>query len=438
MGADERRKLPSVSRLLDETLVAAHGAARVTAAARAVLSEARDAATQGAAPALAALKERVRRRVEVRVTPVINATGVILHTNLGRAPWSLGAIEAAGAAAGYSTVELDLEDGSRGRRGRGVEDRLCALTGAEDALVVNNCAAAVTLVLTALAKDRQVLVSRGQLVEIGGGFRVPEILEASGARLHEVGTTNRTRVEDFRDAITDEVAAVLWVHHSNFKQIGFTASPSLDELCSLGLPVVADLGSGALSPQGEEPTVAEAMRAGVDILCFSGDKLLGGPQAGLIVGGSEWIDRLRRFPLYRALRLDKVMLAALEATLDDWLRDESVPVNRMMEAELPALRHAVDRLRSGLPQGVDHTLEEVDATIGGGSMPGRTLPSVALSIGDPRPEALYQALLAGTPPVVGRIHQGRLLLDMRTVEPLGETKALATALAAALTRLTTP
>ncbi|MCB9594024.1 MAG: L-seryl-tRNA(Sec) selenium transferase [Sandaracinaceae bacterium] len=429
---DPRRSLPAIDRLVTDELVASWGAARVTHDARAVVAEARARALDEGVPTIEALRARLAERLRVRVEPVINATGVVLHTNLGRAPWSASAIEAAREASGYALTELDGDTGKRGGRGAGVEDRLRALTGAEAGLVVNNCAAAMILALAALAKGERVIVSRGQLVEIGGGFRIPEILEASGAELVEVGTTNRTRLSDFVGAQGDGARAILWVHASNFRQIGFTAMPTLRELAQLEPLLIADLGSGALTPFEGEPSVAEAIEAGADLVCFSGDKLLGGPQAGIAIGRREVVDRLRRHPLARALRADKVTLAALEATLDDWLRDEAVPVRAMIEAPIERLRATAERWRSALPEGVDATVVDVEGAIGGGSMPGQRWPSVALAIRSPSPMALHAALRRGAPRVIGRIKEEALLLDARTVEPLGASEALLDALLGAL------
>jgi L-seryl-tRNA(Ser) seleniumtransferase len=410
-------------------LVEAFGRARVTHAARRVLEEARGEATGGQVPSVGEIEARLAARLALGVRGAINATGVVLHTNLGRAPWSERAIEAAARVAGYATVEIDGRTGRRGRRGEGAEERICALTGADAALVVNNCAAALVLALAALARGRKVVVSRGQLVEIGGGFRVPEIMEASGATLLEVGTTNRTHMRDYDVAIAEDVAAVLWVHHSNFRQVGFVAQPSLAELGLLARPLIVDLGSGALESFGEEPSVAEALRAGASVVCFSGDKLLGGPQAGILVGKADVLEGLRRHPLQRALRPDKVTIAALEATLDDWLRDDPVPVRRMIDASVDDLRAAVRAWARELPEWVRYEIRDVEAAIGGGSAPGRTWPSVALAILSPSPELLRAALLGGDPPVVGRIQDGALLLDARTVHPLGHSRALLRALA---------
>lgn len=436
---DARRGLPAIDRLVTDELVERYGRARVVLAARRLVAEVRGAVAEGAAvPAVEVLRGRLERRLARRLGPVINATGVVLHTNLGRAPWSEGAIAAAAGAAGYCAVELDPASGRRGRRGAGAEERLCALTGAEDALIVNNCAAAVLLALSALAAGRGVAVSRGELVEIGGGFRIPEVLGLSGARLVEVGTTNRTHLRDYREAIEDpgrDVAAVLRVHHSNFRQIGFVSRPSMAELAGLGVPLVVDLGSGALAPVADEPSVPEALEAGADVVCLSGDKLLGGPQAGVVLGRRSALAALRKHPLFRAVRPDKVTLAALEATADDWLTGRPPPVRRMIDADPEALRAAVEAWRRALPRGVEARGVEVEGAVGGGSLPGRTWPSWALAITRPDPERLRAALLAGEPPVVGRIAGGALLLDARTIVPLGQGDALVAALRDALERL---
>lgn len=432
MNDDPRRQLPAIDRLITEALTRRHGAARVTRAARAVVAEARARALDEGVPSLEVLEARVGERLRVRVEPVINATGVVIHTNLGRAPWSARAIEAAIAASGYALTELDGATGKRGGRGAGVEDRLCALTGAEAALVVNNGAAAVMLALAAFARGGRVIVSRGQLVEIGGGFRIPEILEASGAELVEVGTTNRTRRADFERAIDERTRAILWVHASNFRQIGFTAMPSIGALAGLAPLLIADLGSGAPEPWQDEPSVREAIEAGADLVCFSGDKLLGGPQAGIVLGRRDLVERLAREPLARALRADKVTLAALEGTLDDWLLGEAVPVRAMIEAPIEGLRAVVEGWRAALPPEVEARVIEIGGAIGGGSLPGRRWPSVALAIRAPSPTALHAALLRGTPRVIARIKQDELLLDARTVAPLGHERALLDALLGAL------
>jgi len=426
---DPRRALPPIDRLITEDLVRSFGAARVAQAARAVVAQARTEALEGGVPDEAALRARIEARLAVRVGEVINATGVVLHTNLGRAPWSEAAVRAAIEASSYALLELDAQTGKRGGRGAGVEDRLRALTGAEAALVLNNGAAAVMLALAALAKGGEVLVSRGQLVEIGGGFRIPEILELSGATLVEVGTTNRTHLRDFERAIDDDVRAILWVHASNFRQVGFTKMPSLRELSGLGPPLIADLGSGALEPVEDEPVLRDAVEAGAAVVTCSGDKLLGGPQAGLAVGRRDAVQRLKTHPLARALRADKVTLAALEATLDDWLLDRRLPVRVMIDAPVDSLRAAVERWRDALGVG---EVVEVEGAVGGGSLPGRRWPSWALAIREPSPTSLHRRLLAGRPRVLGRIKEGALLLDARTVEPVGESDALIGAVRRAL------
>lgn len=429
---DPRAALPAVDHFLTAERVARYGHARVVAVARAALAEAR----RGVVPPLEVLDARVDGRLRPTLRPVINATGVLLHTNLGRAPWSPAAIEAAAEVArGYASVELDLATGRRGARAADVVDRLRALTGCADALVVNNCAAATLLMLTTLAAGRRVAVSRGELVEIGGGFRVPDVMRASGAALVEVGTTNRTHQRDFEAAVAEhEVVATLRVHHSNFRQIGFVTQPSYAEMARLSVPLLVDLGSGALAPRDGEPSVREALDAGAALVCISGDKLLGGPQAGIVLGRADLVERLRRHPLRRALRPDKVVLAALRATLDGWLRDEAVPVRAMEAADLDGLRAAVEGWRAALADGVEAEVVAVEGAVGGGSLPGRTWPSWALAISRPAPEALRAALLAGEPPVVARIHQDRLLLDARTVVPLGQGQALVAALRAAAAR----
>jgi L-seryl-tRNA(Ser) seleniumtransferase len=331
-------------------------------------------------------------------------------------------------AAGYSNLEYDLEAGERGSRYRHTEQLLCRLTGAEAALVVNNNAGAVFLALTALARGRSVIISRGQLVEIGGGFRIPDVLRQSGAQLVEVGTTNRTRLSDFRDAISSDTALLLRVHTSNFKQIGFTAEVSLADMVALahgrGLPVVDDLGSGTLLDTARhglsaEPTVQDSVAAGADLVTFSGDKLLGGPQAGLIVGRAGLIAELRQHPLTRALRVDKGTLAALQATLLHYARGEAereVPVWRMIATPLAELAARAAVLAAGLrAAGIPATVVQASSTVGGGSLPGETLPTWAVAVAVAAPDALAAALRLGDPPMVARIADGLLLLDLRTV-----------------------
>jgi L-seryl-tRNA(Ser) seleniumtransferase len=453
LNEDPRRRLPSVDRLLAveplAAAAAAHGHALALEAARAVLAAARDQVAQGCPPpSEPELAEDAAGRLELAgrgtLHPVINATGVIIHTNLGRAPLSAAARRAMDAvAAGYSNLEYDLHAGERGSRYIHAEQLLCRLTGAEAALVVNNNAGAVFLVLSALARGREVIISRGQLVEIGGGFRIPDVLRQSGAHLVEVGTTNRTHLSDFRHAITSATALVLRVHSSNFKQIGFTAEVSLADMVALahsvGLPVVDDLGSGTLLDTARyglsaEPTVQDSVAAGADLVTFSGDKLLGGPQAGLIVGRASLIAELRQHPLTRALRVDKGTLAALQATLLHYARGEAeqeVPVWRMIAAPLDELAARAADLAAGLrAAGIPATIVQAASTVGGGALPGETLPTWAVAVAAPAPDALAAALRHGEPPVVGRIVEGQLLLDPRTVPPEMTETLLRTALAA--------
>ncbi len=427
-GDDLRRLLPSVDSFLDPGAVARFGHARVVHAARAALDRAR---ALDPVPDACVVRADVDRRLALGVGRIINATGVVLHTNLGRAPWAPRAIKAAQAAMGYCDVEFDRHEGRRGGRGAGVTERLAALTGAEDALVVNNNAAAVLLALTALAKGKRVIVSRGELVEIGGGFRVPDVCAASGACLVEVGTTNRTHLRDYRAALAtgEPAAAILSVHPSNFRQIGFVTAPSRQALARLGPPLLVDLGSGAMEAFVEgEPTVLEVLSAGAALVCISGDKLLGGPQAGIVLGRAELIATLRAHPLMRALRCDKVTLAALEGTLDAWLTHDAIPVRDAVMLPADRLRSAVERWRDALPSHVTAEAVPTDGAVGGGTTPGRVWASWALAITDPAPEALRSRLLEGTPPVVAQIRDGALRLDARTVLAVGDEDALLEAL----------
>lgn len=392
------------------------------------------------------------------LVPVINATGVILHTNLGRAPWPDAAIEAASAAAaGPSMLELDAETGRRGRRFRAVEDQVVALTGAEDALVTNNNAAAVALA-AGLAGRGGIAVSRGELVEIGGGVRIPEIIRRAGARLVEVGTTNRTRVEDFEAVLADGRAkVVLRVHPSNFTQAGFVEAPDAAELATVahrhGAIIIDDLGSGALLDTARfglahEPTPRERLEAGADLVTFSGDKLVGGPQAGILAGRASLIEKLRRDPLARAMRPDKVILAALAATLRLYRAGTArtaIPIWRHIAADLDELEaraaSLLARMDTGSPlvppgarRGVDLAVARMESTVGGGSLPGQTLPSWGLVIGGPPAQRLLAALRAGDPAVIGRIVDDAVALDLRTVEPSDDARlaeAIRTAVLAA-------
>ena len=387
----------------------AHAASRplLVSAARSALARAREEIKAGADPGdlVGRVELELAATREARLRRTINATGVIIHTNLGRAPLAQEALERVRAvAAGYSNLEYDL--------GAGILRRL---TGAEGALVVNNNAAAVLLALAALAEGREVLVSRGELIEIGDGFRIPDVLARSGARLREVGTTNRTRAADYERAIGPETALLLRVHQSNFRVVGFTEQPRLAELVRVGrahgLPVVDDLGSGVLVELEDEPSARDALAAGADLVCFSGDKLLGGPQAGIIVGRGELVERLRRHPLQRALRADKLTLAALEATLALYLEPESaarrIPVLRMLVEPVEAVEARAERLAAIVGGEVDQAVGRV----GGGALPLAELPSFACAV----EEELAEPLRRGEPPVVALVRDGRCLLDCRTI-----------------------
>jgi L-seryl-tRNA(Ser) seleniumtransferase len=411
----------------------------VVRAARGVLAEARSAATAGDGAVLEALlgdlAERVGERAAAEARPslrrVINASGVVIHTNLGRAPLAPeAAARAAGIAGGYSNLEYDLEAGARGRREVHIDLRLRERVGAEAALVVNNNAAAVLLAVNTLAEGREVLVSRGELVEIGGSFRIPEVLRKGGARLREVGTTNRTRIADYASAITPETGLLLRVHPSNFEIVGFTEAPALGELVELarraGLPLVEDLGGGLLTPHPAlpgEPTARESLGAGVEVVCFSGDKLLGGPQAGVLAGRRERVEAMRCNPLYRALRVDKLTLAALDAVLTDHgsgLAGERVPVLRMIEAPPAELRRRAEALAAELTRlAPDLGVEVVPgaSAVGGGAAPGRELPTTLLRLRHPAagPDALARQLRRGDPPIVARVADAALLIDPRCV-----------------------
>jgi len=384
-------------------------------AARSVLAQARERIRAGE-PA-GDLAELLRAELAAARAPhlrrVINATGVIVHTNLGRAPLAAAAlarIEEIGR--GYSNLEYDLGRGGRGSRQTHVTELVRRLTGAEAALVVNNNAAAVMLALAALAEGREVLVSRGELIEIGDGFRIPDVLERSGARLREVGTTNRTRASDYEDAVGPETAMLLRVHQSNFRVVGFTEQPRLDELALVArsheLVLVDDLGSGALFDLGDEPTARASLAAGADLVCFSGDKLLGGPQAGIVAGRADLVERLRRHPLQRALRADKLTLAALAGTLTLAVdAPEEIPVVRMLREPTETVRARAERLA----ERIGGEVEETVARAGGGALPLTELPSYACAI----EEALAAKLRASEPPVIAVVRDGRTLLDCRTM-----------------------
>jgi len=427
------RDLPSVDRALADPRLAGVPRELALAALRAALERARteiQAGREPGDPIEAALAEATgARRPNLR--RVINATGVIAHTNLGRAPLPAAAIDGGiDVGTGYSNLELELESGRRGSRQSHLEGILTRVTGAEAALVVNNGAAAVLLALAALAEGREVLVSRGELIEIGDGFRIPDVLERSGAKLIEVGTTNRTRAADYAAAVAPQTALLLRVHQSNFRVVGFTEQPSLDELATVareaGVPLVDDLGSGVLPTVGDEPTIGASLSAGASLVCFSGDKLLGGPQAGIVVGQSALVERLRRHPLQRALRAGKLTLAALEGTLALYLDPAraraEIPVLRMIEEPLDGVRGRAEQLA----RGTGGEVEETAARVGGGALPLAELPSFACAV----EETLAAPLRLGEPPIVGVIRDGRLLLDARTIGP-DEVAAVIAAVASA-------
>jgi len=460
-----RARPPSVERLLAAVRPrrpAGQDHAALVAAARFVLGEERDRLAGDDSPAtpteLGVLADTVVARLDswaaAPAVAAINASGVIVHTNLGRAPWPADAIAAAVAAAGPLLLEIDRATGRRGPRFRVAEEHLIALTGAGDALVTNNNAGALALAVGLAGRGRGVAVSRGELVEIGGGVRIPEIVRRAGAKLVELGTTNRTRAADFAAVLGDGTAnVVLRVHPSNFRQDGFVETPDPRAVAELahrhGAIVIDDLGSGALLPTerfglAHEPTPAERLADGADIVTFSGDKLVGGPQAGLAAGGADLVARMRRDPLARALRPDKVTLAAVAATLGLYRAGvalERVPVWRMIATPVEALRSRAVAIVADLDEtaggsaglGASVSLIDVRSTVGGGSLPGETLPSVALAIDGAAggPDRLLAALRSGTPAVVARIEDGRAVLDLRTVDPTTDA-VLAAAIRAAI------
>ena len=449
------RALPSVDSLLRtataQSIRPQIGANRLSSLARQITDELRremlavapekstDSAANGSRASLlgeaekrlaAAHAEEISREVR----RVINATGVVLHTNLGRAPLSDAARRAiVDKAAGYCNLEYDIAGGERGRRGPLAEDLLASLTGAEAALVVNNCAAAALLVLTTLAREAETIVSRGELVEIGGDFRVPDVMAQSGTQMIEVGTTNRTRLSDYRKAISENTRLIMRVHASNYRIIGFTKTPTLSELAGLahdaGLALYEDAGSGALLDFTEygidgEPVIRRSIEAGADVVSFSGDKLLGGPQAGLLVGRSEIIERMRSHPLYRAVRADKLRIAALEATLDAYARGASeseVPAHRFIALSADEIKKRavkmIKRLRGRTPEAVELNTVAGESAAGGGSGPTSHLPTLLISIAHRRlsPNQIEATLRRAEPPVIARIVDDRVLLDLRTV-----------------------
>lgn len=454
---DRLRALPSVDRVLALLPDVPHHVA--VRAARRALDDARaQVAEGGEAPSLDDVAAAARASIDDErrrgLIPVINATGVLVHTNLGRAPLGPEQLDAvARVAGGYSSLEYDVAAGIRGNRYRHARSSIAALTGAEDALVVNNCAAAVLLVLATLCAEREVLISRGELIEIGGEFRIPEIMAASGARLVEVGTTNRTHLVDFERAFTPDTAAILKVHPSNYRVVGFTAAVAARDLARLargrGIPFVHDLGSGlvaapeldweAESGWAGEPLVAAAVAEGADLVTFSGDKLLGGPQAGVVAGRADLVERLAKSPLLRALRVDKMTLAALEATLALHLegRAGSIPVWRMATASLDELERRAQAVAGAVQEGLDGGAKvevvSLRSVAGGGSLPGAALRSWGLAVTHPvrGPQDVAARLRGRSLPVIARVEDDRVLLDLRTVGP-HEDEAVAVALGAAL------
>ncbi len=431
-GLDKRRHLPAVGDLADAPSLAdvraRYGRPAVVEAARAVIARARAglAASESASASPEDVCRELYASVRPRLRPVINATGVVLHTNLGRAPLASTARDAVLGAAGYTNLELRLATGTRGGRDDGVDEHLQQLTGCERAFAVNNGAAAALLTLAATASGREVIVSRGELVEIGGGFRVPEVLAQSGCRLVEVGTTNRTRLADYSAAISSSTGALLKVHRSNFRISGFTEEVGLEAMATLahgaGLPALYDQGTG------DPPLLQAAIRAGIDVVTSSGDKLLGGPQAGLILGRATWVDRLQRHPLARALRIDKLTLAALEATLALWRtgRSAEIPAVAMLN-ELPSQvrmrAEALARLLGDIPCRV----VSAASAAGGGTRPDEPIESFGIRLEPPNPLQLISLLRAGDPPVIARIFEDAPLLDLRTVDET-QIEALATAI----------
>ena len=432
------RKIPKVDELLRSPALAEtlshYGERAVTDAIRAELDTLRQQILSGQVTVLPeqyVLCQQIILRVQRAALPsfrrVLNGTGIILHTNLGRACLSeTAALAVYEASRSYSNLEFDLETGKRGSRYSHVENILCRLTGAESALVVNNNAAAVLLVLSALTQGGQVIVSRGELVEIGGSFRIPEIMESCGAQLKEVGATNKTHLRDYENAINEHTKALMKVHTSNYRIIGFSETPVLSQLVELGynhnLPVIEDLGSGCLVNLHrfgihDEPSVQDSLKAGVDVVSFSGDKLLGGPQAGIILGKKKYLDILKKHPLNRAMRVDKMTLAALEATLQTYEngKEEEIPVIGMLAASEDSLRQKAEKLAAMLhTAGIEAEILPTEGRVGGGSVPNHALPSYAVAF-HRDVNALEEKLRHGNPPIIGRIHEGKYLLDVRTL-----------------------
>ena len=437
------RDLPSVEKLLGQadSLIRDFGRPLTLDALRTTLDEARarfQSTPEAGLPSmdliLTQAESRLRTWTSPTLLPVINATGVILHTNLGRAPLSNATIQAMNTvAANYSTLEYDLGKGQRGSRLIHAEVVLQKLTGAEAALVVNNCASAVLLTLSALANKKRVVIARSQLVEIGGGFRVPDVMKQSGAKLVEVGTTNKVRVADYAEALEEPTALVMRAHRSNFKIVGFTEEPELKDIVDAahqaGVAVVDDLGSGALLDTAKygfthEPTVQESLAAGVDLVCFSGDKLLGGPQAGIIVGKKDLVEKIKKHPLARAVRADKTCLAGVTATLLHYLKDEAereIPIWQMMSLTPEQVRVRAEAWRESLGQG---EVVRSESTVGGGSLPDESTPTFALALTVKSPDTFMKKLREANPPVIARTENDTILLDPRTVFPAQEQSLL--------------
>ena len=464
MASNLLRKIPSVEKIktseVMQALIETHGEEQVSEAVRTVLEalrteiqDAKDAGFPEERLDVEALAAEVVMYLEAKFTPslrkAVNATGVIMHTGLGRAAFPETAQAAlAEVAEGYSTLATDIETGRRSHRDNHLEDLICELTSAEAATVVNNNAAATMLILNTLAQGREVIVSRGQLVEIGGAFRMPDVMAASGAVLREVGTTNKTHLHDYRNAINEETGAIMRVHHSNYRIVGFAEEPSIEDLTDLarehGIAVIDDLGSGALVDLSRwgiehEPQVQDSVRAGIDVACFSGDKLIGGPQAGIILGKKEVVDRIRKNQLARALRIGKLTIAGLEATLKLFLRPERLeedhPVYWMFSRTADEVgrrtRRLIRRLKDRLPEGAaELNLIDGGSQVGSGAVPVETIPTKLLHVRSPHAtaEKLSCALRRNDPPVFPRVHQDALLLDMRTVLK-GEDRIVEDALA---------
>ncbi|NND97114.1 MAG: L-seryl-tRNA(Sec) selenium transferase [Pirellulaceae bacterium] len=462
---DQLRSLPSVDEVLRwdliEPLTSRLGHDRLVRWIRAAIESQRKRILSGDAAESTCMTSEIMSAINALVDSdhgqslqrVINATGIMLHTNLGRAPLAQRAIDRVNDATAFANVELDLASGKRSKRGKRVMELLAQLTGAEDAVVVNNCAAATMLVLQAVAGGREVIISRGQLVEIGGGFRLPNVFAAAGVELHEVGTTNRTYVRDYEAAINDSTGAILRVHHSNFRLTGFVTEPTIAELIAAKrsrpddgavlVPVIDDVGSGCIGDLSRfdlhEPNVIESVAAGADLTLFSGDKLFGGPQAGIVVGQKKWIDQLRANPLMRAMRVDKMTLAALEATAEIHLEGkagEELPLMKMLCKESDTVADSCRQIvrQLGSFAGVEVDVVESESQVGGGSVPGVGIPSAAIKISGCKVDQLATTLRSGRPAVQARVADDSLWLDLRTVAD-DELQLLATRLADALARV---